>query len=74
MNDYCCTYGTDWSYFIYTLYSLCLSLIPVIIILSGIGFIIGSINYDIARVHLFMPGIFAGIILILVGIAWGITR
>jgi len=78
MNEYCCTYcdgmGMDWGFFFYTILSLIYACLPVTVVISGVGFVLGSINHEPWGYHFFGPGILIGIIMILFGIVWGIIR
>jgi ABC-type polysaccharide/polyol phosphate export permease len=71
MNDFT---GMDWGFFFYTLGSLIYGLLPVILILTGIGLIFSSINHEPRGLIVFTPGIIGGIVFILFGIIWGLYR
>jgi len=67
--------GMDWEFFFHTIFSLIYAMLPVIIILSGIGFVLRSINQGPGGVYSSSKiGIILGITFLLFGIIWGIMR
>lgn len=58
----------------YSVVSLIDSLLPLIIIISGVSFIISSVNCEPWGTRYYPHGIIIGFLLIFFGIIWGITR
>lgn len=71
MNDFV---GMDWEVFFYTLSSLIYAMLHVLIVLTGIGLIIHSVDVGLRTDHISLLGIIFGIVIILFGIIWGVTR
>ena len=71
MND---LVGMDWGFFFYTLDSLIYAALSFIVILTGVGMIIDSVNNELWGTSIYIRGIILGIIITILGIVWGITR